>query len=213
MNTATLAAGSTAAPHESPAATGTLGMWIFLATEVLFFGVLFFGYAMARWHFGEAFPAASRHTSVLLGTANTAVLLTSSLTMALAGRAASLGHDKTTRWLLLATIALGVAFLAIKGGEYALDFHEHLVPGADFAFHGALARGAAFFFGFYFLATGLHALHLVIGIAILAVMIWRSHRSGAHAASGAIEISGLYWHFVDLVWIFLYPSLYLVSRA
>lgn len=189
-----------------------LGMWIFLTTETLFFGVLFFAYAMARWHFPDAFAAASRHTHLVLGTANTAILLTSSFTMALAVRAAKLDAKRSCARLLGATAALGLVFIVIKGIEYALEYREHLVPDVNFTFDPAYARGADYFFGFYFASTGLHALHLVIGIAIVAAMIWRTrHRRDAPAR--AVEVTGLYWHFVDLVWIFLYPALYLVSRS
>ena len=196
-----------------PAERDVLGMWLFLATEALFFGVLFFAYALARIHFGAAFPAASRHTNVLLGTANTAVLLTSSFTMALAARATALADTRAARRLLLATAALGMVFLLVKGGEYVLDFREHLVPGASFAFNGALARGAAYFFGFYFVSTGLHAVHLVIGIVLVLAMAIRLGHHGARAHASAVEVTGLYWHFVDIVWVFLYPSLYLMGRA
>ena len=213
MTVAPALAGGVGHIEEAPReARARLGMWLFLATELLFFGVLFFAYALGRRHFADAFPMASRHTNVILGTANTAVLLTSSLTMAVAARAATLQHARTARNLLFATAALGVLFLVIKGAEYGLDFREHLVPGAEFAITGEGRRGAAFFFGFYFVATGLHALHLAIGIGIVLSMAFGALRAVRDAAP-AIEATGLYWHFVDLVWIFLYPSLYLVGRA
>lgn len=189
----------------------TLGMWVFLTTETLFFGVLFFAYAMARWHFPEAFAAASRHTNIVLGTMNTAVLLTSSFTMALAVRAAKLDAGRASARLLAITAALGCAFVIIKGTEYWLDFREHLVPGVDFRFDPAHGRGAEWFFGFYFVSTGIHAVHLLIGIALVAIVAWRFARR--HVTPRAVEVTGLYWHFVDLVWIFLYPALYLVSRS
>lgn len=191
-----------------------LGMWVFLTTETLFFGVLFFGYAMARLRFPEAFAAAGRHTDFVLGTANTAVLLTSSLTMALAVRAAALRRRRLGAILLAATAALGIAFLAIKGFEYRSDYLQHLVPGADFSFDAPLRQGAALFFGLYFVMTGVHAVHLAIGIAITVFIAVRLSRKGLAAQTPlSIEIGGLYWHFVDIVWILLYPALYLIARS
>ncbi|MGE5170344.1 MAG: cytochrome c oxidase subunit 3 [Rudaea sp.] len=191
----------------------TLGMWIFLATEVMFFGALFFAYAIARFQFPEAFAAASRHTSIVLGTTNTGVLLTSSLAMALAVRSAAHGARRGTAALLAITGLLGLAFAGIKVTEYVLDYRDHLVPGADFAFDPRYARGAMVFFGLYFATTGLHLLHLSVGVALVAVFAWRVWRVKPNALADQVEIVGLYWHFVDVVWIFLYPCLYLVSRA
>src|SRR5438067_6972440 len=191
----------------------TLGMWVFLTTETLFFGALFFGYAIARANFPDAFAAASRHTNIVLGTANTAVLLTSSFFMALAVWAASQRARKPTTLFLVITALLGLLFAAIKLTEYALDYREHLVPALDFAFAPAHFNGAELFFWFYFTATGLHLAHLSIGIAIVLVFAWRSYRARVENLDTRIEIAGLYWHFVDIVWIFLYPLLYLVSRA
>jgi cytochrome c oxidase subunit 3 len=190
-----------------------LGMWLFLATEMLFFGVLFFVYALARAHLPEAFAAASRQTSFVLGTANTAVLLTSSFSMAAAVRAAGLRRHGAAALLLLLTAVLGLAFAGIKLTEYALDYRHHLVPVLDFAFDARLARGALAFFWLYFATTGLHLVHLTIGIALALAFAWREWRRPSARLPGQVEIAGLYWHFVDLVWIFLYPCLYLVSRA
>jgi cytochrome c oxidase subunit III len=191
----------------------TLGMWIFLATEMMFFGALFFAYAIGRYNFPDAFAAASRHTNILLGTTNTAVLLTSSLFMALAVRSASLGARRMTVVMLAITALLGVAFAGIKIGEYVLDYHEHLVPTLDFSFDAQYARGAWLFFGLYFATTGLHLLHLSVGIAAVTILGWRVFAARQNALADHVEITGLYWHFVDIVWIFLYPCLYLVSRA
>jgi cytochrome c oxidase subunit 3 len=191
----------------------TLGMWLFLATEMLFFGVLFFVYALARAHLPEAFAAASRQTSFVLGTANTAVLLTSSFSMAAAVRAAALRRHRAAALLLLVTALLGLAFAGIKLTEYALDYRHHLVPVLDFAFDARLARGALAFFWLYFATTGLHLVHLTIGIALALAFAWREWRRPSARLPGQVENAGLYWHFVDLVWIFLYPCLYLVSRA
>jgi len=191
----------------------TLGMWLFLATEVLFFGVLFLSYSVARAHFPDAFAAASRHTNLLLGGTNTAVLLTSSFTMALAVRAAGTQDARSARRLLLLTATLGAVFCAIKLTEYALDYRGHLVPLLDFAFDVDLRQGALVFFLLYFATTGLHLVHLTIGIAIVLVLAWRTGRGAGPRHAERVEVAGLYWHFVDLVWIFLYPCLYLVARA
>jgi cytochrome c oxidase subunit 3 len=190
------------------------GMWVFLATELMFFGPLFFGYVYGRTHFPEAFAAASRHTEVALGTLNTAVLLTSSMSMAIAVEARRAGAARLAQRLLWLTAALGVAFLAIKGVEYAHEWREHLFPDAAFSFPGGQQEGAQLFFFLYFATTGLHALHLLIGITMVCVFAIALARDAlAFAAAERIEIAGLYWHFVDMIWIFLYPLLYLVGRS
>jgi cytochrome c oxidase subunit 3 len=191
----------------------TLGMWIFLATEVMFFGALFFAYAIARAVFPAAFAAASRHTNIVLGTTNTAILLTSSLFMALAVHGAGRDARKATAALLAITGLLGLAFAGIKLTEYALDYRDHLVPTLDFAFDPRHARGALIFFGLYFATTGLHLVHLSVGVALVFAFAWRVWRRRPNAGADQVEIVGLYWHFVDIVWIFLYPCLYLVSRT
>jgi cytochrome c oxidase subunit 3 len=193
----------------------TTGMWVFLVSEMLFFGALVFGYVVSRFEMPDAFAAAGRHTDVVLGSINTAVLLTSSLAMALAARSAQLGARRLTAWLLVATACLGLAFIVIKGIEYRSEFHEHLFPGARFEFEpAALALGAQVFFFLYFVMTGLHALHLAIGIVLVLVVAWRVRpRASEPLDANWVEGTGLYWHFVDVVWIFLYPMLYLVSRA
>src|SRR5437773_3151287 len=191
-----------------------LGMWVFLTTETLFFGVLFFAYVIARLRFPEAFAAAGRHTDLVLGTINTAVLLTSSLTMALAVRVAALRRRRLGAIFLGVTAALGIAFLSIKGFEYRSEYLQLLVPGADFRFDAVLRQGAALFFGLYFVMTGVHAVHLAIGIAITGSIAVRLLRSGLAAQTPlSIEMAGLYWHFVDIVWILLYPALYLIARS
>ena len=194
-------------------AAATLGMWIFLATEVMFFGALFFAYSIARYQFPAAFAVASRHTNIVLGTTNTAVLLTSSLFMMLAVKCAEQDLRRATVALLAITGVLGVAFMGIKLTEYALDYRDHLVPAVNFAFDPAHARGAKVFFGLYFLTTGLHLVHLSVGIALVALFAWRVARRRPNALADQVDIVGLYWHFVDIVWIFLYPCLYLVSRT
>jgi cytochrome c oxidase subunit 3 len=192
-----------------------LGMWTFLATELMFFGPLFFGYHYGRTHFPEGFAAASRHTDIMLGTINTAILLTSSMSMAIAVEARKLDAVRLAARMLLLTAALGVAFLVIKGVEYWKEWHEHLVPAAGFAFSEPRhADAAQLFYFLYFGMTGLHALHLVIGIVlVLMFAIGLSRSECRFAAAERIEVAGLYWHFIDIVWIFLYPLLYLVGRS
>jgi cytochrome c oxidase subunit 3 len=195
-----------------------LGMWLFIAQEILFFGGLFLTYTVYRFVYPEAFAAGSHHLDVTLGMINTAVLIGSSLTMALAVHGAQLGRRYVQVLFLLLTILLGSVFLGIKTVEYAHKFHEHLIPGPGFHFGDAvpgsdLARHAQIFFSLYFVMTGLHALHMVIGIAILAVLTWQAWR-GAYGPKyySPVELTGLYWHFVDIVWIFLFPLLYLIGR-
>ena len=192
----------------------TLGMWVFLVTEVLFFGGLFLVYTVYRSTYPQAFAAASHELDVTLGTLNTAVLITSSLTMALAVHAAQLGKRTLVMLFLVATMVLGAVFLGVKSVEYYHKFTEHHVPGASFHFAEAeYQRQAQLFFSLYFLMTGLHALHMIIGIGIMLWMLWWTWRGTITAEySSPIEISGLYWHFVDIVWIFLFPLLYLLGR-
>jgi len=191
----------------------TLGMWVFLVTEILFFGGLFVTYLVYRNWYPGAFAAASHEMVVWAGTLNTVVLITSSLTMALAVRAAQVGDRRALVSLIAVTMVLGTVFLGVKAFEYRTEFLEHHLPGAGFEFAEPYARQAQIFFSLYFLMTGLHALHMVIGLGIMAVMLWWSMRrplTRVHATR--IEISGLYWHFVDIVWIFLFPLLYLIGR-
>ncbi|MDA8108402.1 MAG: cytochrome c oxidase subunit 3 [Betaproteobacteria bacterium] len=199
---------------EQQSRAATLGMWIFLATELMFFGPLFFGYTYGRLQFPEGWAAASRPTEVMLGTLNTALLLTSSALMAAAVAARKADANRAARVLLYLTAALGVAFLAVKGTEYRHEWQEHLVPGLRFAFPEGHAGAAELFYYLYFAMTGLHALHLTIGIAMVLVFAL-ALRGGRRdfAAPTRLEIAGLYWHFVDVIWIFLYPLLYLVGRA
>jgi cytochrome c oxidase subunit 3 len=191
----------------------TLGMWVFLVTEVLFFGGLFATYMIYRSWYPDAFAAASHELDVTLGTINTVVLITSSLTMALAVHAAQLGQRKALILFLIATMILGGAFLGIKSVEYYHKFVEHHVPGPTFQFEAEHFRHAQIFFSLYFVMTGLHAVHMIIGIGIMLVMLyWSWNGTISEEYSSPIEISGLYWHFVDIVWIFLFPLLYLIGR-
>jgi cytochrome c oxidase subunit III len=190
-----------------------LGMWVFLATEVLFFGGMFTGYTIYRIANPQAFASASNHLDIVLGTINTAVLICSSFTMALAVRAAQLDTRKPTIIFLILTMILGTVFLGIKFTEYYAKFEEHFVPGSAFVYPGPQANAAEIFFSFYFAMTGMHALHMIIGLGLLTTMIVKTAR-GRFSASyyTPVEIVGLYWHFVDIVWIFLFPLLYLVGR-
>jgi cytochrome c oxidase subunit 3 len=191
-----------------------LGMWLFLATEVMFFGGVFTAYVGYRSLYPEAFGHASNHLDVRLGSINTAVLICSSLTMALAVRAAELGRRGATiaGWLV-ATMGLGTTFLAIKGYEYWHKFHEGMVPGPLFTYVAPDAKQVELFLSLYFTLTGIHALHMVIGLGILTWLVIQARRGRFHAAyNSPVELSGLYWHFVDIVWIFLFPLLYLIGR-
>jgi cytochrome c oxidase subunit 3 len=191
----------------------TLGMWVFLVTEVLFFGGLFVTYLVYRNWYPQAFIAASHELIVWAGTVNTAVLITSSLTMALAVHAAQTGDRRQLILFLIATIALGLVFLGIKAFEYYAEWAVHHVPGPNFQFEAEHSRHAQIFFSLYFTMTGLHALHMIIGVGIMSVMLWWSaHGVITTAYYNPVEVSGLYWHFVDIVWIFLFPLLYLIGR-
>jgi cytochrome c oxidase subunit 3 len=272
------------APHHGPAAqaddillshqfddleqqelSASLGMWTFLATEVMFFGGLFLAFFVYRMLYHETFVDAAQWLNIPLGAFNTVVLLTSSLTMALAVRASRLGERKKAVVYLLATIVLGTAFLGVKAVEWTIDYKERLIPGLNFEWHGSPseahgahaaagaeaphaaaategpaatadaigpglvgpAENAAYrseesqttegkraelFFVLYFFMTGLHAIHMIAGIAVVGVIAWLTWTrwvSGTGATH--IEMAGLYWHFVDIVWVFLYPILYLID--
>jgi cytochrome c oxidase subunit III len=191
---------------------GTLGMWVFLVTEVMFFGGLFLAYIVYRTLYPAAFAAASHHLDVPLGGVNTIVLICSSLTMALAVYSAQVGARRLTVMYLATTLLLGLVFLTIKLTEYKHKFEEGLIPGRGFKFEGPLRADAETFFSLYFSMTGLHALHMVVGVGVMSVLIvmaWRGKFTPEYHAP--VELSGLYWHFVDIIWIFLFPLLYLVG--
>lgn len=192
-----------------------LGMWTFLVTEVLFFGGLFCAYVVYRSAYPAAFAAGSRTLDLWAGGFNTAVLIGSSLSMALAVAAAHDGDRRALIRNLLLTILLGAVFLGVKVYEYAHKFEEGHVPGPYFRFSDGLLpdRAEPLFFGLYFAMTGLHAVHMIIGIGILAVLAGLAHlrRIGPDWWM-PVELTGLYWHFVDVVWIFLFPLLYLIDR-
>jgi cytochrome c oxidase subunit 3 len=193
--------------------SSTFGMWLFLVTEIMFFGGLFTTYVVYRTKFVGVFAEASHHLDVLLGGINTAVLIGSSFTMAMAIWSAQVNRRKWIVWFLLATIALGGVFLGIKTIEYGDKFEHRLVPGPSF--NGAefsAPQHAQVFFSLYFMMTGLHALHMVIGMGVLTWLIFPSWKGRYDAAyHNPLECAGLYWHFVDIVWIFLFPLLYLLG--
>ena len=201
----------------------SLGMWLFLGTEVMFFGGLFVSYLIYRlWYFGD-FGAASKSIDATLGATNTAVLICSSLTVVLAIWGAQIANRKLMIGSLILTMLFGLAFLGIKGKEYKDKFEEHHVPGASFSFEKvpipghpdqyANPRHAEIFFALYFIMTGLHALHMIVGLGIftwLLTMAWKGRFTPEYHTP--LEIGGLYWHFVDIIWIYLFPLLYLIDR-
>jgi cytochrome c oxidase subunit III len=187
------------------------GVWVFLSSELLFFGGIIMLYAAYRTLYPGGFAAAGRETSIWYGTANTAVLLTSSLSMAGAAESTRAGLRRMALWCLVVTIALGLAFLVIKGFEYAEDIEKHLIPGRAFAL--AKVPGASIFFAFYWVMTAIHAGHMGIGIGITSTLLTQAWRGSRSLASPAFEGAALYWHLVDVIWIFLYPLLYLLGRS
>jgi cytochrome c oxidase subunit 3 len=190
-----------------------IGMWLFLMTELMLFSGLFTAFAFYRQAYPAGFEIASHHAELTLGAVNTAVLLISSLTMALAVRAAKLGQSRAIAAFLAATFFLGIAFLALKGTEYMHHFQDHLFPGPGFSFEGPNANAVEIFFYLYFTMTGLHALHMLLGLMVVVFMIVRALRG--HFTAGyptPVELAGLYWHFVDVVWIFLFPMFYLLGK-
>jgi cytochrome c oxidase subunit 3 len=193
--------------------TSTLGMWLFLLTEIMFFGGLFTGYAIYRWKYPEAWHEASHHLDVGLGLFNTIVLIGSSLTMALAVHAASLGKKKALIGFLIATLLLGGVFLGVKTKEYHDKYEHGLIPGTHFEVPGELGQHEMLFYCFYFAMTGMHAIHMIIGMVALLMLIRMAQKNVFSAEYHThIELFGLYWHFVDIVWIFLFPLLYLIGR-
>lgn len=190
----------------------TLGMWLFLVTEIMFFGGLFLAYSIYRGMYPDAFAHASHHLNIELGVFNTVMLISSSLTMALAVRSGEMGSKKGQIWFLLLTVFFGLIFLGVKGIEYSHKFHEHLVPGPHFQTEGEV-KGTQLFFSLYFAMTGMHAVHMIIGIAMLLTLtVQAAQGKFTKAYHTPVEMIGLYWHFVDIVWIFLFPLLYLIGR-
>jgi len=195
----------------------TLGMWLFLITEIMFFGGMFAVYTVYRSWYPDVFAIASSSLNEIIGALNTGVLLLSSFTMVLAVRAGQLGQQKAIVMFLILTLLFGGVFLGVKAYEWNQKFEEHHIPGqAAFHLDGVLPGDqghAQLFFSIYFAMTGLHALHMVIGVGILLILIVQA-RKGRFSASyyTPVDVAGLYWHFVDIIWIFLFPLLYLIDR-
>jgi cytochrome c oxidase subunit 3 len=197
-----------------------LGIWVFLITEIMFFGGMFASYAIYRWLYFAAFDGGSHILDIHLGAANTIVLLGSSLTMALSVRSAQTGNRRATIMFLISTMILGGIFLGVKAYEYDQKFVEHVVPALDWGPEGEtlarLAPGgvqhAEIYFIFYFAMTGLHAIHMIIGMGLLLWLVFKARENTFTPHYFApVEVVGLYWHFVDIVWIFLFPLLYLIG--
>jgi len=191
--------------------TAQLGMWIFLATELMLFGGLFTGYTVYRTLYPEGFAEGSRHLDLIYAGPNTGVLLLSSLTMALGVHSAQTGRSRSTFWYLVLTALLGAAFMGIKGAEYYKHFLDGTVPVLSWSVTGANASAVQLFFVTYFVMTGVHAVHLVIGIGIVLVTAVLARRGAflPPPRHTPVEMVGLYWHFVDVIWTFLLPLLYL----
>jgi cytochrome c oxidase subunit 3 len=185
-------------------------MWFFLASEVLFFAALFCSYAVYRSFNEEAFRIAAAHTKIVYGSINTVLLLTSSLTMTIALRAATVQLRRLTLVCLCVTAALGIAFLVTKGLEYWADIDEHLIPGPNFPLQPA---ATAIFWGLYWIMTGIHAIHLTAGVGVVIVVMTLFSRKTIPVQGSTMEGLAIYWHFVDTVWIFLYPLIYLAGRS
>lgn len=187
-----------------------LGMWFFLGSELLLFGGLFALYTSYRVMYPADFAAATGHNNVVIGTTNTLILLTSSLTVAMSVGAVRADRPRRAAWLLAASALLGAVFLALKGVEYAEHFHEGILPGQGYQFAELPQAGARMFFTLYYLLTGLHAIHVIAGMTVLCWLGWGCLR-GRYSAENElyVELGGLYWHLVDIVWIFLWPLLYL----
>jgi cytochrome c oxidase subunit 3 len=189
-----------------------LGMWIFLLTEILLFGGLFVAYGIFRNWYPEMFLNAHKQLDIFLGTVNTVVLITSSLTMALAIRCTRVNQRKQTVYFLTVTLVLAATFLLIKYFEYAHKFELGQLPGKFYSFEGLVGNNPHIFFSIYFAMTGLHGLHVIIGMIVIIWMLQRTVRS--HFSTEyytPLEMTGLYWHLVDMIWIFLFPLLYLIG--
>ncbi len=213
---------------------GTLGMWVFLVTEIMFFGGMFLAYTLYRSYYPAAFSSGSNHLDITLGTVNTAVLIFSSFTMAMAVYFTQVGKQRPQVICLVLTLILGLTFLGIKGVEYKSKWDDHLIPGRLFAgnpfnptvaehgdedphklhlLEGASVRQVEMFYWIYFAMTGMHALHMIIGAGLLTFLLIFSLKGRFDPEyHSPVEVIGLYWHFVDIVWIFLFPLLYLLGR-
>jgi cytochrome c oxidase subunit III len=198
------------AAHQSE--TAISGMWAFLATEALFFGPLFLAFAFSRFFAQAGFDAGGSQTNLFIGTLNTVLLLTSSLACAIGAMDAAEGRGRLANWLLLLAWLLGLSFLLLKFGvEWPEDFRRGFFPGAGFSITGPSRGGAELFFTFYFVSTAIHGLHLLVGLLLLGWLI-ASDASGREDGRTIVMVVGLYWSFVDLIWLVLYPLIYLVGR-
>jgi cytochrome c oxidase subunit III len=211
------------ATEEQQRDSASIGMWVFLGTEVMFFGGLFCSYLIYRLMYFGDFAAASKTLDAGLGAANTAVLICSSLTVVLAIWAAQTSRRALLIAMLVLTMLFGLTFLGIKGIEYRDKFVEHHVPGASFSFDHVPIPGhpgeyanpahAQIYFALYFIMTGLHALHMIIGIGFFIWLLWAAFKGRfTPEYHTPLEMGGLYWHFVDIIWIYLFPLLYLIDR-
>ncbi|MDJ0387562.1 cytochrome c oxidase subunit 3 [Roseomonas sp. E05] len=186
------------------------GMWLFLNSEALLFGALIAAFFATRFYHPQAFEAAGKEAEIVYGTVNTLVLLTSSLTMAVASFATRAELRRVSFWSLGLTLALGLVFLGLKIMEWRSDLEKGMVPGPGFPME---QPGAVLFWGFYWALTPLHALHLIGGLSTVGFLTWQAARGARPLRSPAFEAAGLYWHLIDVVWIFLYPLIYLQGRA
>ena len=192
--------------------TSKIGMWLFLATEILMFGGLFVGYGIMQGVYPEAWVAGHHHLDRVLGAVNTVFLLTSSFTMVMAVHASATNNRGKTVLNLLLTIGFALGFMVVKYFEYSHKIHDGLLPGRLFSYAGGGPPQQAMFFGFYFCMTGLHGFHVLVGIVLLAWITIRAQRGDFSSAYYTpVDLVGLYWHLVDLIWIYLFPLLYLIS--
>lgn len=192
--------------------TAHAGMWLFLATEVLFFGGLFLGYTVYRMYYPHAFTAGARHMEITIGAVNTAVLLTSSLMMALAVHSAQLGRVRRLIGFLAATMVFGAVFLALKFTEYYLHWKEHKFPGPHFQTDFPIPGHEQIYWFLYFVMTGAHAVHMTVGMGLLVWLVIQASRERFTVPwHTPVEVVGLYWHFVDIIWLFLFALLYLIG--
>jgi cytochrome c oxidase subunit 3 len=201
---------------EQQGETAQFGIWVFLTQETIFFGALIFTYFLYRITYPHEFAAAAKDAVLWCGSLNFVILVTSSLTMVLSINAAAQDArpNRMVRWLIV-TVVLGFLFLIVKGYEYYLDFQDRVVPVLDFVAKPGEGSAGELFWVFYWVATGLHAIHLTIGIGlVLYMLLWRIRRGEITPAYYApLEVVGIYWSFVDTVWLFLYPCIYLVGRS
>jgi cytochrome c oxidase subunit 3 len=189
-----------------------IGMWLFLVTEVLMFGGLFVGYGIMHAKHPAAFLAAHHHLNRMMGAVNTVVLLTSSFTMVMAVWAAQTSRKKLLILFLILTLLCAGAFLGVKFFEYQHKFEEGLLPGNFYTHQGDTVPGQFMFFSFYFMMTGLHGFHVVGGMCVITWLLFRAIRGDFSASYyGPVDMVGLYWHLVDLIWIYLFPLMYLIS--